>query len=193
VVIRPASKTVTRKSGYFNKKNEGGYVGFNALLCFIENKKKERCLLKKVNFSLYKSWLFDWPLSVTFRPLLVRLLIYDVKPSGAPGYSILAKNITATVAPAQKKVSFDISSLGLDFPSEGIFIGVEFLGYYADGNFTPFSSEDKNKFLQYQAAYSHTEELSRSWVRTDYGNKWDCISGHEPTRNFNFGIEAACY
>jgi len=194
VIIRPSGKSIRRNLGYFNKKRAGAFTGFSAVLCFIENKNKERCLLSKANFLLSKVRWLDGPPETAFHQLLVRLLIYHVKPyTDEPGLLILTKNITENVEPVQRKVSFDISGLGLDFPLEGILIGIEFLGYTADGEFTPFSSKDKNKFLQYKAGMTKAEGRARGWLRDNYSDQWIPISrGIQPEHNPNFGLEVIC-
>src|SRR6218665_1930788 len=103
VIIRPSGKPIRRNLGYFNKKRAGAFTGFSAVLCFIENKNKERCLLSKANFLLSKvRWLDGLP-ETAFHQLLVRLLIYHVKPyTDEPGLLILTKNITENVEPVQR-------------------------------------------------------------------------------------------
>lgn len=180
----------TKKEGYFNDKRTGAYTGPNAVALYIENTSNIDGQISKIFFLLSKvKWIYDKPKPQFYR-LLVRLKLYNKQiGSNAPHLNILREDIIKEVSEKQTKIVFDIEKLDITFPSDGIFIGIEFLGYYLEDSFIPFSSNDDNKRMQYKVSFSDGYKNSKSWTRLDYNNSWKPFDvGSNPFPNFNFGV-----
>lgn len=192
VVIAPdASKAHLQKIGFLNEKKAGSYIGPKAAALYVENTELVEANISKVYFNLSKvKWVYEKP-KPKFHKLLVRLKLFekDVE-SGRPSDNILDQNIIAEVLENQKKVTFDINELHIKFPENGIFVGIEFIGYYEDDEFIAFDAMDEKKTVQYQPSFSEKHNKAKSWVRLDYGESWKLFD-FSPNMypNFNFGIE----
>lgn len=186
------SKTVSL--GYYDEKRTGSYIGVNAAATYITNERYIEGKLSKIYFLLSKVKFFYSKPRPSFNRLLVRLLIFNVnKLTGEPYIQLVTKSLTKKIEENQKTVMFDVLELNIDFPPEGLFVGIEFLGYYKDNQFIPFSSEDKNRNVQYKPSFAKTTGKSNSWVRTDYNKEWKLfITNPSEIYNFNFGIEINC-
>ena len=177
--------------GYFGAKGDGSYVGPVAAGLFIPNDTPgERHFISSVQFSLSKvKWVYDKPKPKFYR-LLVRLRIYEGDPSSDTDHELLPVDLLQEVEPKQKKIEFNIRQNAIQLPPSGVFIVIEFIGYYKGSVFTAFNSSDPDKPIQYQPSFSEKHQLSTSWIRLDYDSNWkkfEFASGLQP--NFNFGIE----
>lgn len=181
----------TKRVGSFKDKQTGAYIGANAVALYLENKPRIRGQISKVFILLSKvKWIYDKP-KPKFYELLVRLKLCNAERYGnGLSLNILEKNIVERISEKQTKVIFDIEHLGVEFPDTGLFVGVEFLGYYISDNFIPFSSDDKNKAIQYKVSFSENYEKANSWIREDYEHNWERFEfSPNPFPNFNFGLE----
>lgn len=192
VIISSNHQYKTRfKLGYFDQKRVGSYLGTNAAALWIENKRAIKGQIQKVFFLLSKiKFVYDNP-KPKFYQLLVRLSLNEAAtPSLKPGHSILYKDIVQKISENQTKVIFDIESLNISFPENGIFIGIEFLVYYKEDKFVAFSMKDGNNMVQYKPSFAKTNDQAKSWIRVDYLNDWRLFEGDQQhIYNFNFGLE----
>lgn len=175
--------------GLYKKKRTGAYTGAIAASLYIANNQRLNAHISKVFFLLSKiGWIYSK--KPAYYKLLVRLKLY--KPNAldrSPGEEILTHTITQEIAEKQTDISFDIDSLNIPFPSDGIFVAIEFLGYYTDHQFKAFNSNDQNKYIQYKAAFTDQYSTPASWIRLDYDNHWRPLQTGPIVYNFNFGIE----
>ena len=191
VVTSATSGEKMQKLGYLNEKRAGTYIGPKAAALYVENDQQVDANISKVYFHLSKvKWVYEKP-KPKFHKLLVRLKLYEKDPAtGKPTDNILDQNIIGEVLENQKKITFDIDALNIRFPQNGIFVGIEFIGYYEDGEFIVFDARDDQKTVQYQPSFSEKHNKAKSWVRLDYGESWKLFD-YSPNMypNFNFGIE----
>jgi len=175
--------------GLYNKKRTGAYTGANAAALYIANAGHLDLHITKVLFLLSKlTWIYNK--KPEFYKLLVRLKLYKRNAFySGPGEAILPQDITEEVSEKQTSIVFNIDSLNITFPADGIFVAIEFPGYYSDGHFTPFNSNDQNKYIQYNAAFTNQSDTPASWIRLDYENDWRPLKTGDTVYNFNFGIE----
>jgi len=191
VVQLPEKERKTKKLGYFGKKGDGSYVGPVAAGLFIPNNHPgEEQILSSVQFTVSKvKWVYEKPKPQFYR-LLVRLRIYMGDPSFGTDHELLDEDVLQEVEPNQKKIKFNVRQKGIQLPQSGVFIVIEFIGYFKGSVFTAFSSSDLDKPIQYQPSFSEKHQLSTSWIRLDYNSNWkkfEFAPGSQP--NFNFGIE----
>jgi hypothetical protein len=175
--------------GLYNKKRTGAYTGSIAAALYIANTERPNAQVSKAFFKLSKTtWIYSE--KPKFYKLLVRLKLYTPNAfHNSPGEEILMHNITQEISEKQTDIVFDIDSLNIPFPPEGIFVALEFLGYYSNNQFKAFNSNDQNKYIQYKASFTDQYSTPASWIRLDYDNNWRPLETGSTVYNFNFGIE----
>lgn len=175
--------------GLYNKKQTGAYTGAISAALYIDNTERLNAYLSKTFFKLSKvSWIYSK--KPEYYKLLVRLKLYKRNAfDHSPDEEILTRNITQEISEKQTDIVFDIDSLNIPFPSDGIFVAIEFLGYYSNNQFKAFNSNDQNKYIQYKAAFTDQYNTPASWIRLDYDNDWRPLETGSTLYNFNFGIE----
>lgn len=175
--------------GLYDKKRTGAYTGAIAAALYIANPERLNAQVSKAFFKLSKTtWIYSE--KPKFYKLLVRLKLYTPNAfHNSPGEEILTHNITQEISEKQTDIIFDIDSLSIPFPPGGIFVALEFLGYYSNNQFKAFNSNDQNKYVQYKAAFTNQHSTPASWVRLDYDKNWRPLETGSAVYNFNFGIE----
>lgn len=180
------SKAYSFEKGFFEEKVAGSYTGINAAGIFIENDRFIPLRLKKVMFRLSKVKFYNNEKNKKRYNLLVRLLLFSVNDLNKPDKFLINKNILQKVKEKKKEVIFDITEENIDIPVKGIFIGIEFLGYYVSNDFIPFDFEDTKKDVQYRPSFSKTNETSVSFIRSDINSQWKHFKIPDSNYNFNF-------
>ena len=191
VVISEKIKYGTYRIGFFNNKSSGSYAGANSVLLYLNPLDVNNdATIKSALIRLNKvKWIYDKRDRV-FYQLLVRLKLHNPNSELRPGTSILNQDVVQLVSEKQEKIYFDLNELNIKFPDNGIFIGLEFIGYYKEDEFIPFRTNDKKKVIQYKASFSNKHEKPNSWVKHDHEDSWRLLDfGTNKYYNFNFGIE----
>lgn len=175
--------------GLYNKKRAGAYTGAIATALYIANTERLDVHVSKVFFLLSKvSWIYSQ--KPKYYKLLVRLKLYTRNEiDNSPGEELLTSNIIEEIPEKQTDIVFDIDTLNIPFPAEGLFVALEFLGYYSNNQFKAFNSNDQNKYIQYKASFTDQYSTPTSWTRLDYENDWRPLETGSTVYNFNFGIE----
>jgi hypothetical protein len=175
--------------GLHSMKRTGAYTGAIAAALYIANTERLNVSISKAFFQLSKvTWIYST--KPKLYKLLVRLKLYKRNEfDKGPGEEITTNNIVEEVSEKQTEIVFYIESLNIELPADGIFIALEFLGYYSDNQFNAFSSDDQNKYIQYKASFTDQYSTPASWVRLDYENDWQPLETGATVYNFNFGIE----
>jgi hypothetical protein len=189
IVSSKEQRQHTTLLGLYNKKRTGAYTGAIAAALYIDNTERLNTHLSKIFFKLSKvSWIYSK--KPEYYKLLVRLKLYKRNAfDHSPGEEILTHNITQEISEKQTDIALDIDSFNIPFPFDGIFVAIEFLGYYSNNQFKAFNSNDQNKYIQYKAAFTDQYSTPASWVRLDYDNDWRPLETGSTVYNFNFGIE----
>ena len=189
IVSSKEQRQHTTLLGLYNKKRTGAYTGAIAAALYIDNTERLNAHLSKTFFKLSKvSWIYSK--KPEYYKLLVRLKLYKRNAfDHSPDEEILTRNITQEISEKQTDIVFDIDSFNIPFPSDGIFVAIEFLGYYSNNQFKAFCSNDQNKYIQYKAAFTDQYSTPASWVRLDYDNDWRPLQTGSTVYNFNFGVE----
>lgn len=129
-------KIKTSKIEFETKKN-------NIYSVFIENKQNKYSIIKSINLRLKKS---NKNSKVFIRPY-----IYSVDINNNPVENILNKNIVYELKGNEKLISIDISELYLEFPGNGVFVGIELINDTKSANITLSTSKKSNSFIIFKS------------------------------------------
>ena len=119
--------------------------------------------------------------------MLVRLLVFASDSASTPGKNLLNVDVVQRVEPKQKFVRFQIPPLVV--PKGGLFVGVEFIGYFDDEEFIPFKETNLNRLRQFMTALATDAQVSYSWVRKDITSSWEKLGHLGQMYNFCYGIK----
>ena len=181
--------------GYFDNKRGGHFTNVNQAALFIENTTNQEVKISKIGFQVsnIKFSVSEKENRVSNSAIIVRPRIYGVANDGTPDKDLLVKDLSKKIAKNQKKIEFDISDLDLFLPESGVFLSLEFIGYYFNKNeinFKAFDEGSNNKeLLQFTPAFSKDHSTPKSWYKQGYGSTWKLIRREDSQINFNFGIK----
>ncbi len=182
----------SRSLGNHKNKRNGAFTGEYGTMLFIPNEKHHQSKIMRVFFKLHKNKnSFKEEIQFDFKPLLIRLVLNNLNDKGE-FYSLIENGITKKILPKEKFIEFDIDSLNLEFPQNGIFVGIEFIGFFEDDILHPFNSNDVSKYHQFRSEISWGHSNPNSWTKHGFSNSWklaDMPPDEKMYRNFNFGIE----
>ena len=184
-------KYKTVSVGFFNSKRSGSYAGANSVLLYLDPLHLDsEAIIETALLRLNKvKWIYDKSEREFFQ-LLVRLKLYNANSKLEPGTSILNQDLVQLVDENQEKIVFDLKEFNIQFPKNGIFLGLEYIGYYKEDKFIPFRTDDKMKIIQYKAAFSNKHKEPKSWVKHNHEDSWKLLDfGGNQYYNFNFGLE----
>jgi hypothetical protein len=108
---------------------------------FIENTSRESQTIEKVKFvfSAEKSNIAD-----RFK---IRFRFFD-SANDRPNSEITQTNITTELSPTDKMLEYDVSSYNIEFPENGVWVGMEVVGYYNfEGKFIPLENGKSGKAI----------------------------------------------
>jgi L-rhamnose mutarotase len=186
-------KTQKLTIGNIKNKWQGSFTDVCEGLLFIPNEKKVNAKIISAIFRLDRLESDMKGKSIKSKEMLVRLTLYTRKTNSVfPDKSIAKTSLTQKVKPHQKVVRFDITEWDLRLPTEGIFVGIEFLGHYDKDIFIPFDKNKKNRDTRFLLPFSRVQDYSHSFIRSNYGKSLEKLGLAEygsPSANFNFGIE----
>lgn len=114
-----------KKIGYSGIKSIwhiGGLTGFEYAAYIPNDKKLSGAYICNLLYKIVKK---------RTDTVVVRLHLYSVNTGGTPGNELLDSNyFVLLTGKMDKTMAFDITSLKIKFPNEGIFVGFEWLGTY---------------------------------------------------------------
>lgn len=185
VVRSKRMKGVQSTIGYSKAKKVGIYSGYKTAALQIDN---ARGRSGKVSFVYYVVGHGAEFKSTNYK---VRVRIYDVV-NNQPGRDLLAEDLTQDIIRNQRNIVLDVRPFEIPFPKEGVFVALEFLGYYDEGDrFVPFdNSVDLSGAYHFSPAFSSGHSEMRSWISG--GSEWRPVNmspGGNGFANFNFGIK----
>jgi len=189
IVIKEKSSYETLEIGFHEKKNVGAYLGGHSVALWIPNTIEKTSYIKKFLINLDKSKVEYKNPKPESHKILLRIRLSFRNAEGAPSEKFFIPNeFIVEVLPNQEKIIIDALSENLKLPKKGVFLIIDFMGYFNKHEFVPFSSFDQNRRIQYQAAISHKHESTYSWVKEHPGSDWKLLD-MGPGFNFNFGLQ----
>jgi len=190
------NKTKSHLVGYYKNKISGYYLGKQSMALLIENPSKELRHIKEITGKLgvskdHYKWKYNTN-APKHQDILIRINLFQKLDSleYPSNYLINTEDIRIRISKKQKKFSYEISSKNLYFPSNGVFVGIEFLGYFQSDQFVPFSTSDKENIIHFQVAFSGNHKKAESWIKDNQSETWRLLNKECPTPscNFNFGL-----
>jgi hypothetical protein len=106
---------------------------------FIENTSEEIQTIEKIKFTFFPEK------SKKINRFKVRFRFFD-NVNDRPNSEISQINITTELSPSDKTLEYDVSSYNIEFPENGIWVGMEVVGYYnLDDKFIPLENGKAGK------------------------------------------------
>jgi hypothetical protein len=112
---------------------------------------------------------------------------------GLPGADVLLEKVIVPIKENQKVVSVELSKYGIVFPAEGLFVGLDFIGYYDDaGIFSPYSrlktpANLRIEFASAESADTFSKFFGTSWRKVLHSDR----DGRKNTVSAKFGIRVS--
>lgn len=109
---------------------------------------------------------------------------------GLPGADVLLEKLIVPIRENQKSISIELAKYGIVFPVEGLFVGLDFLGYYDEVGI--FSSYDRLKTpTNLRIEFARAESVD-TYIKF-FGTSWRKVSppdrnGEKNTISAKFGI-----
>ena len=106
---------------------------------------------------------------------LVRVRIYECNNKGLPGIDILKQNLIVEVNENQKKLNVDLEEYKIPFLSNGVFIGIDFLGSRSDEGIMlkDFSNFDSQLSIALTPADKDQPAIT---CRRNFNGEWENVS-----------------
>ncbi len=100
----------------------------------------------------------------------IKLRVYE-NENGLPGKDLLLENILIRVNKNKHHVVVDVSEKAIVFPLSGAFIGFDFIGFFDDGKFIPYSRLNRPTALRVEFVRSDTNDTYTRY----FGSKWSIM------------------
>ena len=106
---------------------------------------------------------------------LIRVRIYECNNEGLPGTDILKQNLIVEVNENQKTLNVDLKEYKIPFLSNGVFIGIDFLGSKSDEGIMlkDFSNFDSHLSIALTPAVKDQPAIT---YRRNFDGKWENVS-----------------
>lgn len=111
--------------------------------------------------------------------------------NGVPGHDLILENIVLSADKNSKLLSVDVSKYSLVLPTNGVFIGVDFIGYFDnEDNFIPYSTSKRPLNLR----ITFTNQDTSNTYSKFFGTKWRLVThkkmnGEVTNINAKFGAK----
>ncbi len=178
-VVRPA-KPIKKMLGYYKENtffkgwSPGGKNDFSVFVNHIKNPTGDLGYVNKLFFDL------NVDLSEGGKSSKARIRMFSVGADGLPKDDILTKEIIKTIDVISPNLKIDISDLKINFPPEGVFIGLEFFCNFELKNLKKigYSKIITNCPHVPSAKVANYNETGKSyfWTLTQGKLQWTCIS-----------------
>lgn len=183
VTVTPSQKT-RGEVGYHNAKTDFRWGSGSGLIFanYFINKYPKTPYLSKVFVGMNNSLKEK-------KNTLVRLRLYKSKPDNSPGEDLANVNLLYVVKRIQKKLEFDVDSLNIKIPEEGIVVGIEIIGFYK-GNELIVSQRGTYTIGICSTKDPNREMVGSAWRYFHFEKGWFSVnSGLGKDTMFKIGIE----
>ncbi|TXH24016.1 MAG: carboxypeptidase-like regulatory domain-containing protein [Cyclobacteriaceae bacterium] len=188
LTITPSGKKSRQTLGINRKHIETYMGGVIQYAMFVDNTDKRMGLIKKLHFEVAHS--------VTRgkhdkRQAKIRVRVYEKNgATGQPGRDILTAEKIIVVEPNQKDIRVDVSEEEIVFPPEGLFVGIDILGFVDEsGKLIGYQISEAKKHVRVPLTTAITKPFT---YVNPMGQKWMLCE----TLNANTGKQAvanACF
>jgi len=108
----------------------------------------------------------------------VRIRVY-ANDNGSPGRDLLPENLVVAVGKVAKNVTANVAAYAIVIPAEGIFIGLDFIGFFNEkGSFIPYSRHHPP--LNLRIPFTKHQPSSQTFSRF-FGTEWQAIQHRNNT------------
>ena len=148
------------------------FGGSNQYAFLIKNENSVRGLLEKLYFNIEPD-INKNNLQIT----TIRIRVYS-NQDNLPGKDLLSQNVMVKIKKKAKNVNVDISNYSIEFPPEGLFIGIDLLGTHDQNDiFTPYNKSKTPLNLRIE----FSEGASYLTYKKFFGTDWSIVT--MPERN----------
>jgi hypothetical protein len=178
-VVRPVKPTKKmlgyyKEETFFKRWGPGGKNDFSVFVNHVKNPTGELGYVNKLFFDLHVD------LSEGGKSSKARIRMFSVGADGLPKDDILIKEIIKTIDVISPNLKIDVSDLKINFPPEGVFIGLEFFCNFELKNLkkTGYSKVITNCPHVPSAKVINFNETGKSyfWTLTQGKFQWTCVS-----------------
>ncbi len=188
--IKKRAPLPSAQFGFYDHPWHGSYTTIKQMALYIKNLNRRPGIVDEVyiSFSHVGFVVRNAPQS---KPYRIRIRVYKPSLDGeGPGDDLLLDNVIYTIDKKTKKLAIPLYAYNLPFKEEGVYVGVDYLGYFEGETFIPYDSDRKgSSYFAPRFSTNHTQMLSYT---STTGEHWQKVR-RETTgyTNFNFGIKVA--
>ncbi|MCU0445255.1 MAG: carboxypeptidase-like regulatory domain-containing protein [Microscillaceae bacterium] len=177
-------------AGVGNGRSKLHYAGIKEAALFIENPISRTCYIYEVFFS-FNNVRFDGEKKLKGKDMMISIKLYGKSQYNfEPSNLLVEKQITERLQANSESLRLNLISHAIDFPSEGAFLAIEFLGYFEEDKFISLDINDVNTKNQFAPDLSGGHNKKYSFFRKTYSEQWDRVNiDIKGFFNFNFGLK----
>lgn len=188
ITINSSRKKVEQTLGIDRKKIESSMGGVLQYAMFIDNPEKRPGVIKNLHFEVAHSVNRDRQDRMNAK---IRIRLYERNSAtGQPGPDILVKEKIVVVRPNQKDIRVDVSEEAIPFPLEGLFVGIDILGFVNEsGKLVNYHINEAKKHIRIPLSTSINKPLT---YINPIGQKW-VLCETLNSKTGKLGIANACF
>lgn len=188
ITVSSSRKKIKQTLGIDRRKIESSMGGVLQYAMFIDNPEKRPGLIKNLHFEVTHSVNRDKQDRMNAK---IRIRLYEKKSAtGQPERDILTREKIVVVRPNQKDIRVDISEEAILFPPEGLFVGVDILGFVnKSGKLVDYHINEAKKHIRIPLTTSVNKPLT---YINPIGQKW-VLCETLNSRTGKLGIANACF
>jgi hypothetical protein len=133
----------------------------------LKNELNDECIIEKLFFELQP----DTDKKNKWRTA-IKVRAYQ-NHNGVPGNDLILENIVLATEKNSKQLTVDVSKYSLILPIQGIFVGIDFIGYFDNqNNFIPYSTSKRPLNLR----ITFTNQDTSNTYSKFFGTKWRLVT-----------------
>jgi hypothetical protein len=167
IVINRSRNLKTATKGNFKSKTVLFASGSNQYAKLIKNDLETEGIIEELIFHLDPGIKKE-----THVNSAIKIRVYS-NSNGLPGDDLLRENIIVQLHKNTHRVSVDVSEYKIPLPLDGAFIGFDFIGYYEDDKFIPYSRLKRPvnlyvEFVKAENSDTYTKYFGLPWIKSMY-------------------------
>jgi hypothetical protein len=152
--------------GNIRGRNHFSAKGPNQYAKFLKNELNADGILEELIFYVDPAYIKDDRANAT-----INIRVY-ANQNGLPGEDLLTENLILSLKRNTNRFSVDISKYTIPFPQNGLFIGFDFIGYFENDNFVPYSRNNRPNGLLVEFVQADKCDTYRRF----FGSRWMIIN-----------------
>lgn len=166
-VVVKSGRLKTTRVGNLKSKTYVSLGGANQYAMLLQPDSGRGMLLEEVHFELQPDTRENnrWRTAIKVRVYANEL--------GKPGRDLIPINLVVSADKKDRRIVVDVSQYAITVPREGVFIGIDFIGFFDNkGDFVPYSPN--NRPLNLRIPFSITQASHRTFSRF-FGTDWQLV------------------